>query len=208
MTTRSRAVKRGVDLAVAVPCLLLAAPVLAVVAVVIKCVSPGPVLFRQPRQGRHGETFALLKLRSMRPDAERRLQEVLVADAARADEWRRYRRLADDPRVIPGIGRWIRRLSIDEVPQLWNVIRGDMSVVGPRPMELEVAATFPVEHLRLRQQVRPGLTGLWQVSGRSEHDLGALRALDEQYLRRRSTGLDLRILAATPRTVLSRRGAY
>ncbi len=200
--------KRVIDLAIAVPCLVLSAPVLAVAGLLIKRASPGPALFRQLRAGRGGRPFSMVKLRSMRPDAERRLEEALRADPSRADEWRRYRRLEDDPRVIPGIGRWVRRLSIDELPQLWNVVRGDMSIVGPRPMELEVAATFPPEHLRLRQQVRPGVTGLWQVSGRSEHDLDALRALDERYLRRWSLALDVRILASTPWTVLSRRGAY
>ena len=208
MTRASVVAKRGVDLAIAVPALVLAAPVVVVVAVAVKCASRGPVLFRQVRQGRHGRPFSLLKIRSMHVDAERSLAEALHTDPARAEEWRRYRRLDGDPRVIPGIGRWIRRLSIDEIPQLWNVVRGDMSIVGPRPMELEVARAFPPEHTRVRQLVRPGLTGLWQVSGRSEHDLEGLRALDERYIRERSLGLDLRILGATPRAVLSRRGAF
>jgi len=202
------ALKRGVDLAGA---LVLGGPAFVVVVVAGTLVwlrSPGPLLFRSMRETRDGKPFAMLKLRTMVVDAEEQLERALAASPARRDEWVRYRRLTEDPRVVPGVGRVLRQWSVDELPQLWNVLRGEMSLVGPRPLELDVASRLPSGPMRTRRLVRPGMTGLWQVSGRSEVDLEALCAIDAEYVQRWSLRSDLEILFRTPAAVLSRRGAY
>ncbi|AHG90495.1 sugar transferase [Gemmatirosa kalamazoonensis] len=188
--------------------LVAGVPLIALCALLVRLRSPGPALFRQRREGLGGRPFTLYKLRTMRVDADAVLARVLADDAAARDEWARYRRLRDDPRLVPGVGSWLRRTSLDELPQLWNVLRGDMSLVGPRPLELPVLDRFPAAERAARAAVRPGLTGLWQVSGRSETDLVTLWAIDAEYVRSRSLLGDLRILVRTPRAVLTRRGAY
>ena len=119
-----------------------------------------------------------------------------------------YGRLTTDPRVLPGVGRFLRRTSLDELPQLVNVIRGEMSLVGPRPLPAAVLACLPPAEVAIRASVPPGLTGLWQVSGRSDHDLAALVGIDCEYVRSWSLALDLRILVRTPLAVVTGRGAY
>jgi lipopolysaccharide/colanic/teichoic acid biosynthesis glycosyltransferase len=208
MASRGGAAKRAIDLTVAVPLLLLMIPVLLVCGVLVWAFSPGPVLYRQRRSGRHGQAFVLYKLRTMQPDADRRIDEVLHDDPVARDEWARYRRLTTDPRLVPHVGSPLRRASIDELPQLWNVIRGDMSLVGPRPLELPSVEELPSRAMASRGRVRPGLTGLWQVSGRSEMTLDEMVAMDELYVDRWSLGLDLAILASTPAAVVRARGAY
>jgi lipopolysaccharide/colanic/teichoic acid biosynthesis glycosyltransferase len=203
-----RAVKRAADVVGAALLLAAALPLVAACAALVRRRSAGPVLLAQPREGLGGRPFTLWKLRSMHVDADRMLAEHLARHPAAREEWATYRRLANDPRVIPGIGRWIRRTSVDELPQLWNVLRGDMSLVGPRPFELDALDALPPEARRLRASVRPGLTGLWQVSGRSEIDVRRMAAIDAEYVRRWSLWLDLRILARTPAAILGGRGAY
>ena len=124
------------------------------------------------------------------------------------DEWFRFYRLERDPRIASGAARWVRKLSIDELPQLFNVLRGDMSLVGPRPLPREILDTFDPEFVALRRTVRPGLTGLWQVAGRSDLDMTGLEELDRRYLAEPSLGKDLRILVRTPVAVLAGTGAY
>jgi lipopolysaccharide/colanic/teichoic acid biosynthesis glycosyltransferase len=204
----TRALKRAADVAGAAVLLVVAAPLLAACAALVKRRSPGPALLAQRREGLGGRPFTLWKLRTMHADAARMLDAHLARHPAAREEWARYRRLTDDPRVVPGIGRWLRRTSLDELPQLWNVLRGDMSLVGPRPFELEALDTLPPETRRLRASVRPGLTGLWQVSGRSEIDVRGMAAIDADYVRRWSLWLDLRILLRTPRAVVGGHGAY
>jgi lipopolysaccharide/colanic/teichoic acid biosynthesis glycosyltransferase len=170
--------------------------------------SPGPALFWQDREGRKGGTIRVPKIRTMMPDAERRMEELLRSDPALRDEWESAFKLKDDPRVIPVVGRLFRRFSIDELPQLWTVVLGQMSLVGPRP--------FPAYHLdalspharRLRDEVRPGITGLWQVTSRGRAGVEAQQAHDVYYIRNWSVWLDLHILARTVGVVLSGRGAY
>ena len=200
--------RRSLDVFVAGSLMILVAPIVAVLMLVIRAVSPGPPLFRQVREGLAGRRFVMLKLRTMHVDADRRLQSHLAANPDALVEWERYFRLTDDPRIIPGIGPFLRRSSLDEMPQLWNIVRGDMSLVGPRPLQAEPLAALRPEFRALRCTVRPGLTGLWQVSGRSETDLRGLEELDAEYIRRRSLALDLRILARTPAVVLTGRGSY
>jgi lipopolysaccharide/colanic/teichoic acid biosynthesis glycosyltransferase len=193
--------KRALDVAVAVAVGLTILPALAVVAVAIRIDSDGPVLLRQWRSGRNGRPFPLLKFRSMRigqPPNEALVDlNVMHGPTFKAP---------DDPRVTR-VGRFIRRTSLDEVPQLWNVLRGEMSLVGPRPLVLEEDAQLP-EHARLRAAVRPGMTGAWQVAGRSLVPFDEWMALDLEYVQSRGMRRDLEILARTPHAVLSRRGAY
>jgi lipopolysaccharide/colanic/teichoic acid biosynthesis glycosyltransferase len=148
------------------------------------------------------------KIRTMRIDAEQRLQEHLAADARINDEWKRRYKLRDDPRLIPVIGRPFRRFSIDELPQLWAVLTGDMSLVGPRPFPDYHVARFTPAFLHLRERVRPGITGLWQITVRSEGTLEEQEAYDSYYIRNWSIWLDVYILTRTLATVLSGRGAY
>lgn len=203
-----RSIKRAIDVLIGSLLLLIAAPLIAVCALSIAASSPGAAIFRQRRVGLHGKPFAMFKLRTMYADSDAILARHLASDARARDEWQRFHRLADDPRVIRGIGQWMRRSSIDELPQLWNVVIGDMSLVGPRPLETMLAERLSDADHALRHSVRPGLTGLWQVSGRSEGEVHDLLTRDVEYVAGWSLWRDVIILARTPAAVLSRRGAF
>lgn len=201
-------VRRSLDVLAAAVLLLLMLPLLGAAAAAVYLVDPGPVLYRQSREGRGGRPFQLVKLRTMVQDADQRLARLLATDAASRSEYERYFRLEHDPRLLPVVGGFLRRFSIDEIPQLWNVLRGDMSLVGPRPLATDFVAALNDSFLEQRRRIRPGLTGLWQVSGRSDLDKDALEQFDGEYLAHRSVRLDLEILARTPAAVLRREGAY
>jgi lipopolysaccharide/colanic/teichoic acid biosynthesis glycosyltransferase len=196
------------DLVGATLLLAMALPLLIVAMVAILTVDGRPVLFAQPREGLGGRPFTLLKLRTMRRDAAAALQELLAHDPAARAEYERYFRLTVDPRLLPRVGRWLRRYSVDELPQLANVLRGEMSLVGPRPLAPDFIARLDPDFLERRRRLRPGITGLWQVSGRSDLDFAGLQALDERYIAEASLRLDLMILARTPWAVLRGVGAY
>jgi len=188
--------------------LVLMAPLMLVIALAIRLISPGPVLYAQIRVGRHGKPFKLWKFRTMLLDADRRLQDHLAANPAARKEWERSFKLKDDPRILPGLGRLLRRSSLDELPQLFNILAGDMSLVGPRPFPRYHLERFSDEFQTLRSSVKPGLTGLWQVTVRSDGDLGTQERLDTAYVEKASLWLDLRILLRTPVALLTTRGAY
>jgi undecaprenyl-phosphate galactose phosphotransferase len=202
-------VKRAFDLAAALLLLAFLAPVLALVAARIRLSDGGggAVLFAHTRVGRHGRPFACYKFRTMVPNAAGALAELLARDPQARAEWARDRKLKDDPRVTP-LGRFLRRTSLDELPQLVNVVRGEMSLVGPRPVvpdELERYGEARAYYL----QVRPGLTGLWQVSGRSDLDYARRVALDAWYARNWTLWYDLLILVRTLLVVPQKaNGAY
>lgn len=194
--------KRAIDIGVAAAALTVTSPLLALTALAIRLEGPGPILFRQTRVGRHGRVFTFFKFRSMVPGAEEVLPDLQAHNEADGPIFK----MRADPRVT-AVGRWIRRLSIDELPQLWNVLRGDMSLVGPRPpIPAEVEDYQPWHHRRL--DVAPGMTGLWQVSGRSKLTFDEMVMLDLFYAENWSLMLDLRILLRTVPTVLLGTGAY
>ena len=196
------ALRRALDVVVAAAALLLLLPVLLVIALCIRLDSPGPILFVQTRVGKHGREFPVFKFRSMFTDAEERLHTVLDANERSGPVFKIKR----DPRITR-TGRWLRRCSADEVPQLLNVLRGEMSLVGPRPaLPREVALYTPEQAGRL--SVLPGLTGLWQVSGRATLSFEASVLLDMEYVRRQSAWLNLVILLRTIPAVLTGHGAY
>ncbi|HVY78168.1 MAG TPA: sugar transferase [Solirubrobacterales bacterium] len=201
--------RRTLDLVLASTAVVLLSPLLAALAVAIRLDSRGPALFRQRRIGHREREFTVLKFRSMRPDADPRGHRDYVTALIRgrnADGGRKnLYKLAVDDRITP-VGRWIRRWSLDELPQLFNVICGEMSLVGPRPAIPYEVDEYPSWYLK-RFGVKPGLTGLWQVSGRNERTYEEMVRLDIEYAERRTLWLDLSILARTPLTVLARRGA-
>lgn len=204
--------KRFVDLALAIPALIVLAPLLALVALVIWCADGGAPVFVQQRLGHKGKAFRFYKFRSMRVDAEARLEQLLRDDARAAREWAETRKLRHDPRIT-AFGEFIRTWSIDELPQLINVVRGDMSLVGPRPIvhasgtELDDTQLYGSD-IAFYKMARPGLTGLWQVSGRAETDFSDRVAMDIQYVRQWSAALDIEIALKTIPAVLLRRGAH
>jgi exopolysaccharide production protein ExoY len=200
-----RALIRMLDIFLAVSLLVAFAPLMLLIALTIQLQDGGAALFAQERVGRGGRVFRCLKFRSMVLDAEDRLQALLRYDAAARQEWARDQKLRDDPRITP-LGRFLRISSLDELPQLWNVLRGDMSLVGPRPI-------VPGEIVRYGRcfgwycSVKPGLTGLWQVSGRNGVSYRRRVALDVVYARRRSLALYCVILVRTVPAVLLRDGS-
>ena len=186
--------------------LLLLLPVMCLIALAVRA-DGGPVLFRHTRIGQGGRTFGCLKFRSMVIGADRKLAEHLAADLAAAAEWAERRKLANDPRVTR-LGRFLRSTSLDELPQLFNVLRGDMSLVGPRPVvQEELAVHYGATGTAAYMSVRPGITGLWQISGRSETTYHRRVSLDIHYASSVSVLRDIGILLRTVPAVLARRGA-
>ena len=208
LVPRNRWIKRALDYFLGVPLALASAPLVGLFALWVKRVDPGPAFYSQAREGQHGKLIRVWKLRTMYPDAEARLERYLAENPAAREEWRKYFKLKNDPRILPVVGHFLRRTSLDELPQLWNIVRGEMSLVGPRPFPQYHLEEFSHEFRELRRQVLPGITGLWQVSSRSEGDLEVQEALDTYYIRNWSVWLDLYILARTVLAVLARKGAY
>jgi exopolysaccharide biosynthesis polyprenyl glycosylphosphotransferase len=194
-------VRRAVELVLASLLLTVLSPVLVAIAIAIKLDSPGPVLFRQLRCGLHGRTFTFLKFRSMRVDAEALKKQLAPYNEMDGPAFK----MTNDPRVTP-LGRFLRRTSLDELPQLWNIIRGDMSIVGPRPAVLEEVRQYePWQRRRL--SMKPGLTCLWQVNGRNELTFEEWMRLDLEYIDNWSLWLDVKIALKTIPAVLFGRGA-
>jgi Undecaprenyl-phosphate galactose phosphotransferase WbaP len=201
-----RAVKRIVDLGLIFATAAVALPFVGAIALAIKLTSAGPVFYRQTRYGRNGKTFTAWKFRTMVRNASDVLTRHLEANPSLRQEWRRDHKLRRDPRVT-AVGRILRRTSLDELPQIWNVLMGEMSVVGPRPIVADEIVLYG-EAYELYTQVTPGITGLWQVSGRNDLTYERRVDLDTYYIRNWSPWLDLYILARTVAAVASARGAY
>jgi exopolysaccharide production protein ExoY len=198
--------KRALDIIGAGVGLVLLAPIFLIVALMVRA-DGGPAFFAHQRVGRGGNLFGCLKFRSMVIDSQARLEALLANDPAARAEWEATRKLKNDPRITR-IGRFLRSTSLDELPQLINVLLGEMSLVGPRPVqEAEIDRYYGASAAHY-MAVRPGITGLWQVSGRSETSYESRVALDVAYVSRPSLLADLSILLRTPVAVLSRRGAH
>jgi lipopolysaccharide/colanic/teichoic acid biosynthesis glycosyltransferase len=197
---------RGMNTGIACLALLFFLPLMVLVALAIWCQDRGPVFFAHRRIGRDGRKFPCLKFRSMAIDAEERLKELLAKDPRAQAEWARDHKLRNDPRVTR-LGLFLRKSSLDELPQLINVIRGEMDLVGPRPI---VDGEVPKYGTRFRHycSVNPGITGLWQVSGRNDTTYRSRVAMDCVYARSKSVPLDLWIMVATVPAVLLRKGSY
>lgn len=194
-------IKRAFDVVVAAVALILLAPIMAIVALLVRLTSPGPAIFRQIRCGLNGRRFVFYKFRSMCVNAEE-LKPQLVHLSRKSVAFK----IPDDPRLTP-IGRWLRKFSIDEWPQLWNVLKGDMSLVGPRPAVPEEVEQYKAWQRR-RLRMRPGLTCLWALEGRDHLDFETWMKLDLEYIDNWSLGLDLKILLLTIPRVLTGKGAY
>jgi lipopolysaccharide/colanic/teichoic acid biosynthesis glycosyltransferase len=197
--------KRAVDIGLSILALIVLSPVLLIIALAIGLDSGLPILYRCERIGRYGQPMIVLKFRTMRDGSHRHLEELLTADEEKRLEYGRRRKLRDDPRRTR-VGALLRRTSLDELPQLVNVVAGKMSLVGPRPYFPGELASRPEASEILR--VRPGMTGLWQVNGRSDRTFEERIGLDVDYVRRRSPVLDAVIVLRTFAAVISGRGAY
>jgi len=202
----SEVVIRALDILISLFALVFFAPVLIPVGLMVKMQDGGSIFFGQSRIGYGGRDFTCYKFRSMLTDADVRLKNLLATDAVARAEWIRDHKLKNDPRIT-SFGRFIRKTSLDEFPQLWNVLRGDMSLVGPRPIVQEEICKYGRTFVRYAS-VKPGITGLWQVSGRSNVSYSRRVAMDRLYCRRRNTALYLYILAITIPTILTQRGSY
>lgn len=200
-------IKRIFDIAFSLSAILVLSPLFVLIAMGIWCCSSGKVIYSQKRIGRGGILFRCYKFRTMYPDADMRLHEILENDPAKRKEWDETHKLKDDPRVTP-IGIFLRKTSLDELPQFWNVLKGDLSVVGPRPVTQQEIAKHFGESANKILSLRPGITGLWQISGRSDISYPKRIALDEHYIYHRSFLLDMKIIALTIPRIISRKGAY
>ena len=199
------AIKRTVDILGALLLGVVFSPLILVIALMMS-LEDGPILFRHRRIGRGGQPFACLKFRTMVPNAEQILRQLLEKDPEAMAEWVRDHKLRSDPRITR-IGRFLRRTSLDELPQLWNVLRGEMALVGPRPIVKEEMLRYG-RHLPTYLAAKPGITGLWQVTGRNDTDYRRRVVMDTYYVRKRSLLMDLRILLKTVKVVIWGHGAY
>jgi Undecaprenyl-phosphate galactose phosphotransferase WbaP len=201
-----RLLKRVLDVALILASTPVLLPLMGLLMLAVRIDSPGRILYRSPRVGRHGERLDMLKFRTMYEGAEEILAAHLATHPEARQEWETMRKLKDDPRMTP-LGKWLRRTSLDELPQLWHVLRGEMSLVGPRPIYEDDAARYGNRYA-LYKQVDPGITGIWQVSGRNELTYDERVAMDCYYVRNWSVWLDVYLLARTVLAVLLCRGAY
>lgn len=201
-------IKRLFDVFFSLICLILGTPLYLIIALCVYCSSPGKIFYYQERIGRAGKIFRCYKFRSMYPDADKRLKEIIECDPVLRAEWNQSFKLKNDPRIT-FVGSFLRKTSLDELPQFWNVLKGDLSVVGPRPViKEEFEKHFGIKGYKILS-IRPGLTGLWQVSGRSDISSYKERVLlDEHYVDNHSLALDMKIILKTIPVMLNSKGAY
>ena len=199
--------KRGLDIGFALFALLVFLIPIIAISIALKAYSRGPIFFAHERVGLGGTRFRCLKFRTMVVDAEERLKSLLSSDAAAAAEFAETRKLKNDPRIVPRVGAWLRKTSMDELPQFFNVLVGEMSVVGPRPVtEDEIRDHYGYDHAYM--EARPGITGLWQISGRNDIGYGERVALDEAYVKSWSFRSDLWIILRTAAVICRDRNGY
>ena len=201
-------IKRTFDIFFSLLFLTITAPFFLLIALMIFIVSPGNVFYSHERIGRGGKKFRCYKFRSMYPDADQRLQKILESSQDLSEEWKKNYKLKNDPRITP-IGAFLRKSSLDELPQFWNVLKGDLSIVGPRPVVKDEIDTF--YHVKAHKilSIRPGITGIWQVSGRNDiHSYEKRVLMDEYYVENHSLLLDIKLIAKTIPAILFSKGAY
>lgn len=203
---QSSRLKRAMDLVLAIPVLVLVSPLLMAIYALLKIFDPGPALFTQQRIGRDGRSFVVYKFRTMRVDAAERLEHLLANDPKAAAEWAKYQKLRNDPRVTL-LGRFLRKSSLDELPQLLNILRGEMSVIGPRPVTAGEMQRYGAD-MPFYTAVRPGVLGLWQVRGRNKLTYPQRIAYDVEYVKTWSVWQDVKIILAAIPVVLMGKGAY
>jgi Undecaprenyl-phosphate galactose phosphotransferase WbaP len=199
-------IKRSVDIVVSAAALLLSGPLLVLIALSVRLTSPGPIFFSHVRIGAGGRRFAAWKFRTMYTNGKELLDKHLDSDPAALAEWLRDQKLRNDPRVTP-LGKYLRKWSLDELPQIWNVLHGDMSIVGPRPIVNDEIIRYG-DVFELYTSVKPGITGLWQVSGRNNTTYEERVRFDAYYVLNWSPWLDVYILIKTVVTIIRRTGAY
>lgn len=199
--------KRAFDIIFSFLVLTLGFPLFFIIALLVLLTSRGRVIYGHERIGRGGKPFRCYKFRTMYVDADARFKELLTSNPLLKEEWDKKHKLTNDPRIT-SIGQFLRKTSLDELPQFWNVLKGDLSVVGPRPVVKTELQKYFGRKTPLILSVRPGLTGLWQVSGRSNTTYEERILLDEEYIRKRSFLLDLKLIAKTIPAMLFSRGAY
>lgn len=198
--------KRAIDIFGSILSIPFLLPLSVLISILIKIDSPGPVLFRQQRLGRGGKTFLIMKFRTMKEGAEQELNDRLDRDPSMQLTWDQWKKLNHDPRLTR-LGRFLRKSSLDEVPQFWNVLRGEMSLVGPRPILANQVQDYGPD-FEYYVQAPPGLTGLWQVSGRNLRSFNERVEMDREYLQHWSLSLDFYILLRTVGVVLKGEGAF
>ena len=206
LDSKRQFLKRCLDICLALVMGILCSPIMIIIALLIKLDSKGPIFFRQKRIGLGGKEIYIWKFRTMVQNADEILQEYFRKNPELKKEWEMNQKLINDPRIIK-IGKFLRKTSLDELPQLWNVLKGDLSMVGPRPIIYEEIEKYK-QAFELYKKVRPGITGLWQISGRNNLSYSERINLDTYYVRNWSIWLDIYILAKTPLEVLKCNGAY
>ncbi len=199
--------KRIFDIFFSLIILILASPFFLICMIIVKSSSSGPIFYAHSRIGHKGKSFGCFKFRTMYQDADAKLQPLLSANPALMQEWQTYFKLKDDPRIT-AIGKFLRKTSLDELPQIWNVFKGDMSIVGPRPLTQHEVTYYLKDKAPKILSVRPGLTTLWIVQGRNDLSLKERIELEEYYVNNRSFWLDCRLILQTILVMLFPKGAY
>lgn len=199
--------KRLFDIFFTLVIMILAAPFFILCALIVKLSSQGPIFYAHKRVGCNGKSFGCWKFRTMYKDADARLKPLLASDPALMSEWNTYFKLRVDPRITP-IGKFLRKTSLDELPQFWNVLKGDMSVVGPRPLTSHEVTHYLKDKASTILSIKPGLTSLWITQGRNKLSLEERVALEEYYVTNRSFWLDCRLIGKTVMLMLFPKGAY
>jgi undecaprenyl-phosphate galactose phosphotransferase len=200
-------IKRIFDLIFSLTALIIFSPTILILMFLVKITSSGPIFFSHTRIGRGGKTFSCYKFRTMYKDAENRLEMLLKSNPKLCKEWNQTQKLKNDPRITP-VGRILRQTSLDEFPQFWNVLKGDLSIVGPRPVVALEVQNFLGKQAKKILAIRPGLTCFWQVSERNNCTYDQRIALDVQYVNTHSLSLDLKLIALTIPAMFLGRGAY
>ena len=199
--------KRLFDIVFSVFAIIITLPITIPIAIIIKLTDGGSIIYGHERVGKDGKKFKMLKFRSMCMNADKKLKEILKNDSKAKEEWEKTFKLKNDPRITP-IGKFLRKTSLDELPQFINVLKGDMSVVGPRPVVEEELKKYYKDKAELYKSVKPGVTGYWQVEGRSDTDYEERIKMDEYYIKNRSFLMDLKIILKTIKVMITGKGAY